>query len=218
MLCASNSRPCARDLAVAMGQELANSEENMSWPSWDHSSLRCCNVGIAIITPPTIKYAIFPKRNNKTPRNKVRQFFWGNHFFWSIFWGRLFFGVTNFLGVTNFWGKQFLGVTNFWSIPNWKPYRQIEKINLTKGAALKPPSIKINCSLNKVSPSDVPWISWWNCFSQLLSYLKPFDLEDEQRLTLSNQSIKTCLQETVESKNLLTSQLINPQLKTLSTN
>ena len=37
-----------------------------------------------------------------------------------------------------------------------------------------------------------------NCFC----YLKPFDLEDEQRLT--------CLQETVESENLLTSQLINP--------
>ena len=38
------------------------------------------NVRIAIIHPPTIKYAIFPERNNKPPRNKVRQFFWGNFF------------------------------------------------------------------------------------------------------------------------------------------
>ena len=32
------------------------------------------------------------------------------------------------------------------SIPHWKPYQK--KINLTKGVALKPPSIKINCLLN----------------------------------------------------------------------
>ena len=38
------------------------------------------NVRIALINPHTIKYAIFPKRNNKPPHNRVRQNFWGTKF------------------------------------------------------------------------------------------------------------------------------------------
>ena len=90
---------------------------------------RWYNVRIALINPYAIKYAIFPKFNNKPPRNKVRQFFWGNHLFYffggniflggSQFFFDQFFGVTIFLGVAIFFksifgGNQFFGVTNFW--------------------------------------------------------------------------------------------------------
>ena len=49
------------------------------------------NVGMVLINPYAIKYAIFPKCNNKPPRNKVRQHFWGSHFLF------IFFGVAFFL-------------------------------------------------------------------------------------------------------------------------
>ena len=53
-------------------------------------------------------------------------------------------------------------------------------------AGLKPLLIILNASTppNKVSPSDAPWISWWNFSSQLRSYLKP----------------STCLQLTFETQ------------------
>ena len=43
-------------------------------PTWAQKS----NVWIALINPHAIKYATFPKCNNKPPDNKVRQNFWGN--------------------------------------------------------------------------------------------------------------------------------------------
>ena len=67
------------------------------------------NAWIALINPYKIKYAIFPKFNNKPPRNKVRQKFWGNQFFFDqLFWVTFFLGVAIFFW-SIFWGNQFLG-------------------------------------------------------------------------------------------------------------
>ena len=58
-----------KDHSWNCGEEMPRDEFSKYWGN---------NVQIALINPLAIKYAIFPKINNKPPRNKVRQNFWGN--------------------------------------------------------------------------------------------------------------------------------------------